>query len=157
MDKHTHSRYWAHLIEPTMYSNKQRRLQFATASNTLTTLAHAVLDEETGQLLNYRQLLQHPRHREVWTTSSANEFGQLAQGVGTRIKGTNTIHFIPKTSVPQDRFHDVTYGKFVCDYCPQKDSPYRTWLTVGGNKVNYPAKLELPPLNCYWGRSCSTV
>ena len=27
---------------------------------------HAVLNQETGQLLEYRQLLKHPRFKEVW-------------------------------------------------------------------------------------------
>ena len=44
--------------------------------------------------MNYQQLLKDPVHAKVWAHSAANEFGQLAQGVGARIKGTNTIHFI---------------------------------------------------------------
>ncbi len=52
----------------------------------------------------------------------ANEFGRLAQGVGTRIKGTNTIHFIQKNQVPQERVKDVTYGSFSCDFKPNKES-----------------------------------
>ena len=44
----------------------------------------------------------------IWKRSFANELGQLAQGI-RQIKGTNTIHFIPKVEVP---FGDkvVTYG-----------------------------------------------
>ena len=52
---------------------------------------HSVLDQETGQLLEYRQLLKHPRFKEVWNRSAADEFGRLAQGIGGRIKGTDTI------------------------------------------------------------------
>jgi len=40
--------------------------------------------------------------------------------------------------------HDVTYGKFVCDYWPQKDSPFWTRLTVGGDRVNYPGDVGTP-------------
>jgi hypothetical protein len=43
--------------------------------------AMAVLDKDTGKLLNYRQLLVHPKYRKDWSISSANEFGRLAQGV----------------------------------------------------------------------------
>jgi hypothetical protein len=64
--------------------------------------AQLIHDKETGEYLNYRQLLKDPKHTKVWAHSAANEFGQLAQGVGTRIKGTNTIHFIQKNQVPQD-------------------------------------------------------
>jgi hypothetical protein len=41
-----------------------------------------IRDEETGEYLNYRQLMRHPKHKTIWNTSSPNEFGQLAQGVG---------------------------------------------------------------------------
>ena len=53
--------------------------------------AHAVLDQETGQLLEYRHLLKHPRFKDVWNRSAADEFGRLAQGIGGRIKGTDTV------------------------------------------------------------------
>ena len=56
--------------------------------------ALAVLDVKTGKILNYRQLMRHPNYKKDWQLSSANEFGRLANGVGGRIKGTNTIKFI---------------------------------------------------------------
>jgi hypothetical protein len=62
---------------------------------------HSVLDQETGQLLEYRTLLKHPRFKEVWNRSAADEFGRLAQGIGGRIKGTDTIRFIHKHQIPQ--------------------------------------------------------
>jgi hypothetical protein len=41
------------------------------------------------------------------------KFGQLAQGVGGRIKQpTNTIFFIHKDKVPKDQLKDDTYGSF---------------------------------------------
>ena len=55
-----------------------------------------------------------------WQISSANEFGRLAQGVGGRIKGTNTIIFICMEDVPKERMKDVTYGQFVCMVWPEK-------------------------------------
>ena len=48
-----------------------------------------VRDEATGEYLNYRQLMRHPMHHHTWKTSSANEFGQLAQGVGGK---ENLLH-----------------------------------------------------------------
>ncbi len=65
-------------------------------------MACEVFDEETGKQLKYRQLINHPKYREIWMHSSANEFGRLAQGVGGRIQGTNTIFFIYKHQVPSD-------------------------------------------------------
>jgi hypothetical protein len=65
--------------------------------------AHTIFDKESGESLKYRALLTHPKHRKAWTHLSANEFGQLTQGVGTRIKGTDTIFFISKQDIPVDQ------------------------------------------------------
>ena len=49
-------------------------------------------DEETNTYLNYQQLMQHPKYKETWSKSSANEFGRLANGLKDgRVKPTNTI------------------------------------------------------------------
>ncbi len=108
-------------------------------------MANAVLDRDTGELLEYRQLLRSPKYQDDWNISSANEFGRLAQGVGGRIeKPTNTIFFKSKSEVPQDRSKEVTYGKIVCSERPQKAEPNRTRLTVGGNRINYPGEVGTP-------------
>jgi hypothetical protein len=61
-----------------------------------------IRDEDTGEYLNYWQLIQDPKYKKMWNTSAANEFGRLAQGVGGRVKATNTIFFICKDQVPKD-------------------------------------------------------
>lgn len=57
-------------------------------------------DPETGELLEYRQLLRHPKFKEAWNISAANEFGRLAQGIKGRVKATDTIKFIQKSDIP---------------------------------------------------------
>ena len=109
--------------------------------------ANSVLDQETGKLLEYRQLLKHERFKEVWNRSAADEFGRLAQGIGGRIKGTDTIRFIHKHEIPADRFRDVTYIKFVCTIRTEKKDPYRTRATMGGNLINYPEDVGTPTAN----------
>jgi hypothetical protein len=95
----------------------------------------AIMDEETGQLLNYRQLLCSAKYKKQWSTSSANEFRRLANGVDNRIKNpTNTIQFIRKKDIPQDCRKDVTYGSFVCSVQPEKKEKNRTRFTVGGDR-----------------------
>ena len=81
--------------------------------------AHSVLDHDTGQLLEYRQLLKNPKFKEIWTRSAADEFGRLAQGIGGRIKSIHTIHFIHKREIPADRLKDVTY--IVCLQRPNRE------------------------------------
>ena len=58
--------------------------------------------------------------------SRDNELGRLTQGFKTRIKGTDTMTFVPKSTVPSNR--KVTYSNFVCDYCPLKSEPFRVQL-----------------------------
>ena len=84
--------------------------------------AMAVMDQSTGKMMNYWQLLRHkdPAIRKAWELSSANEYGRLANGIGGRVKGTNTIKFIRKTDVPADRRRDVTYGSFICNVRNEK-------------------------------------
>ncbi len=109
--------------------------------------ANPVLDYDTGKLLEYRQLLQDPKHKEIWTKAGANEFGQLAQGVGRQIDGTNTIFFVHKHEIPQDKLKDVTYIKFVASICTKKDDPYQIRATLGGNLIHYPDDVGTPTAN----------
>ena len=46
--------------------------------------------------------------------------------------------------MPKDR--KVTYGRICVNYRPQKADPYRTRLTVGGDRIDYP-----------WDKSCPTA
>jgi hypothetical protein len=102
--------------------------------------AYAVVDPDTGVSMEYKQLMQHPKTKSKWTHSFANELGRLAQGVGDRLKGTETIFFIPVSAVPKDR--KVTYGRIVVSIRPQKDEVERTRLTVGGNLIEYPGDVS---------------
>jgi single-stranded DNA-binding protein len=106
--------------------------------------AFPVLDPEKGQLLEYRQLLRHPKFKETWNISAANEFGRLAQGINGRVKATDTIKFIRKSEIPHDRLKDVTYIKFVCQVRTKKEEPNRTRATFGGNLIHYPDDVGTP-------------
>ena len=114
---------------------KPRRLASRRFPAAMFATALAVMCQDTGKLMKYRDLIHHPNPaiRSIWTTSSANEFGRLFQGVGGRIKNpNNACVFIGKDEVPPDRFKDVQYGKFECTERPQKiDEPNRTRLTIG--------------------------
>ena len=70
-----------------------------------------------------------------WTKSLSNEFGRLAQGNKHGVKATDTMSFIPRHLVPNNR--KCTYASFVCDYEPKKTEPYRICLVVGGDKLEY--------------------
>jgi hypothetical protein len=106
-----------------------------------------VRGNKTGQYLNYRQLIQDPKHKEIWSISAANKFGRLAQGVGGRVKGTNTIFFINKDQVPKDRVKDMTYGSYGCKIKPNKEENHCTRLTTGGDRIHYPDNVSTPTAN----------
>jgi hypothetical protein len=67
-----------------------------------------------GEILEYRHLIAHHTTRTTWQHSYGNELGQLAQGIPDQNTGTNTIIFIKKNQVPQDRAKDLTYGLITC-------------------------------------------
>ena len=102
------------------------------------------MDKATGKLLNHRQLIRNPKYKNQWSRSSTDNFGWLANGVGRRIKGTNTIQFIRKQDVPAARQKDVTYGQFVCNVRPEKKERHRTQFVVGGDRTNYPGEVATP-------------
>jgi hypothetical protein len=95
-------------------------------------------------MLEYHQLLRDPKHKAIWSKAGAYEFGQLAQGVGGRIDGTNTIFFVHKHEIPQDRLKDVTYIKFVSLIQTEKEDPHQIQATLGGNLIHYPEDVGTP-------------
>lgn len=102
----------------------------------LVDMAVAVLDDETGELLEYRHLIQCPKYKKDWGNSFGNEVGRLAQGIPGRNTGTNTIYFIYKHDIPQDRWKYVTSGRIVCNVRPQIEEVFRMRLTVDGSRIN---------------------
>ena len=94
--------------------------------------ACAVLNKDTGKLEEYTALANGP-NKDVWIRGYANDLGRLAQGVGNRISGTNTVFFISHKDIPAGR--KVTYGKKEVSIRPNKTEMYRVRLTVGGDKL----------------------
>ncbi len=111
----------------------------------VTATAYSVMDLESGELLEHRQLRHHPKHKDKWDQSYANKIGCLCQGVGRhptepnaqRIAGTNCMHPIHFKDIPRDRISDVAHTRVVCDVRPTKPDPDRTRITIGGNTIDY--------------------
>ena len=97
--------------------------------------------------MEYRRLMKNPKYRPLYSNFYAKDIGRLAQGMMILSGGTNTIFFIPKKEVPADRWRDVTYGRIVVNYTPEKSDPYRTRLTVGGNQVKCLVDCGTPTVN----------
>ena len=47
-------------------------------------LVAPVMNEETGEMLEFRQLRSYPKYKKIWDISYENELGRLCQGVGTK-------------------------------------------------------------------------
>ena len=47
-------------------------------------LAVPVMNEETGEMLEFRRSRSHPKYKKIWDTFYANELGRLYQGIGTK-------------------------------------------------------------------------
>jgi hypothetical protein len=95
----------------------------------------AIIDDDTGDVLEYCHLMEMNKHKKVWAHGFANEIGQLFQGI-RNVPGTDTCFFISKSLVPAHKC--PTYGCICCNYQPQKEEKHHVRLTVGGNRINYP-------------------
>jgi len=132
--------YMLHMMEipgykapftPSQAAARKYPLQF------LCDFAYAVLDDNTGELLEYQHLIKHPKYKDTWSPSFGTEIRRLATT-------TETIFFINKKDIPDTRKGDVTYGRIVCTYRDGKKDKYRTRITMGGNLINYPGDCGTP-------------
>ena len=53
--------------------------------------ANSIIDDETGEPLEYRHLIKGGKHKNIWVKYFSNELGRPTQGVGDRLKGMNAI------------------------------------------------------------------
>ncbi len=81
--------------------------------------------------------MKHPKYKDVWTKSFGTEIHHLATI-------TETIFFIKKGNIPEDRKKDKTSARIVCVFRDGKKDKYRTQITMGRNLVNYPGYCGTP-------------
>jgi len=111
-----------------------------------------VYDNESNKMLEYRQLLRHPKLSKIWSPSASNEMGRLCQGIGVgpdgtgkRVKGTtDTFCVIRFQEIPKDRLKEVCHTSVQCVVRSQKDDPNRTRITIAGNCICYPGDVGTP-------------
>ena len=88
----------------------------------------------------------------IWDRGRSNEWGRLLEhGVGLqrpekeRIKGTGTIFFVRKHTIPEDR--KISYTNYVCNVRPQKEETHRVRMTAGGDRLDYPDDPSSPAVS----------
>ena len=98
--------------------------------------AGSIWDEELHKWMAYRELIRHPnpKIRKRWEQAGNNEFARLAQG-HEGIEGLDVVTFILKKDMPDGK--QATYARYVVDYRPEKDEPWRLRITCGGDKLEY--------------------
>jgi hypothetical protein len=110
-------------------------------------ILNAVLNTNTGALMEMHHLLVNPKYKELWGKFYTFELVCLAQGIPGISKDTNTIDFITQDDVPIDQCKDVTYGRVCVNYSPEKANPNCTCLTIGGNRITYPRDWGTPTVD----------
>ena len=98
-----------HLIETQAPPSAQQASARKYPLQFLCDWAHSILDDDTGDLLEYRHLMKHPTYKDTWTKSFSKEIQRLATT-------TETIFFLTKPEIPEKRRKDITYGRIVCTY-----------------------------------------
>jgi hypothetical protein len=93
---------------------------------------------DTGESVEYKSLLNSSTG-PAWEQANCDEIGRLTQGHlrpdGTRVAGTETIHFIHVNQLPPGR--KATYLKIVVADKLNKELKEHVRWTCGGNKVDY--------------------
>jgi len=101
-------------------------------------LLGSAVNPDTGIIAEYKELSQCSEG-PLWQASNAEEIGRLTQGFGEQ-QGTNTMFFIPYTSIPRDK--KPTYLRVVSAFRPEKANPRRIRWTVGGDRIYYAADVS---------------
>ena len=98
--------------------------------------AGSIFDEELNKWMAYRDLIHHPNPtiRQRWERAGINEFARLAQGY-EETDGMDVVTFINRRDMPNDK--QATYARYVVDYRPEKDEPWRLRITCGGDRLDY--------------------
>eukprot|EP00804_Cyclotella_cryptica_P022924 CCRYP_018758-RA/>CCRYP_018758-RA protein AED:0.17 eAED:0.24 QI:0/0/0/1/0.5/0.33/3/0/705 len=122
-----------------MFANIAQATRSTATTNAL--IAAAVLDHATGQSLEYRQLIKHPKDLELLlrqrTWPSMPRLPKFQTHVPP-VDGTDTFHVIDFANIPPDRLNKVCYSNVVCKVRPEKTDPDRTRITIAGNRICYP-------------------
>eukprot|EP00804_Cyclotella_cryptica_P016746 CCRYP_002051-RA/>CCRYP_002051-RA protein AED:0.35 eAED:0.35 QI:0/0/0/0.66/1/1/3/0/318 len=106
-------------------------------------MLHAVLNDKTGELMEYRHLT--PNTVTPGRTHMEKNSADLRRACPASSKAPTPL--LSSSEHTYHRWKDVTYGRIVANFCPEKDDPYRIRLTVGGNRINFPGNCGTPTAN----------
>jgi hypothetical protein len=79
-----------------------------------------IINDNTGNVLEYQHLMIMGKHKHVWAHGFANKLGQLFQGIRT-IHSTDTCFFIPKLHVPAQKNPPTAAFAAIIDHKKKKN------------------------------------
>jgi hypothetical protein len=103
--------------------------------------ANSVVDDDTGQTLEYRHLIGQDKYKNKYEEGMCRELGRLTGGY-KNTPGTNTMTFITRNKIPPGR--QCTYLRIVCTHKPNKADQYRVRLCAGGDRLTYDGEIRTP-------------
>ena len=96
------STHAANLLNGSNHTNWQEGVPAQPTGNNIQ-LENAIIDNDTGEALEYQNLINREEYHEVWTDSFSKELDQMAQGRAQLAPDTNTPFFENiRTSHPTD-------------------------------------------------------
>ena len=105
--------------------------------------ANPMVHPVTGDIVSsYKKAMNDTSNGDLWKTAFGKEFGGLAQGDNkTKTVGTNAIFIMSHSDIKTYK-GKYTYARVCLDHRPQKEDPYRIWITAGGNLIKYKGELS---------------
>jgi hypothetical protein len=94
---------YPHIFRTIAFTNNQSIYVTSTQAPNPISMANDVINQDTSAILEYRHRIQYETTFTVWNKAAANEFGRLAQGVGGRIEGSNTIFLSHPMQCPKEK------------------------------------------------------
>jgi hypothetical protein len=117
-------------------------------------ILNAVLDKDTGELLEMHHLLTNPKYKDVWGKSYTTELGRLAQGISGVSKGTKTIVFITCNKSHSNNSRRSHMDASVQTIVLKRMTPIARDSPLAVTDSTSPETAERPPST--WSRSSST-
>ena len=100
-------------------------------------ILNAVLDEDTGKLMEYRHLMKIPNYCQLYGTSYRKQLGRIAQGMSGLVEGTDIIFFINKAYVTTARYNEDE----------EDTEEQRRIANVPVHNTRIKTRIFVPPLN----------
>jgi hypothetical protein len=120
---------------------------FGGNHGTKTHMTNSVIDPSTGKEMQYKDPMKDPDLGPSFEIGLSNELGRICQGIRD-IAGKNTAFFIDLKSIPKNC--NITYGKLVCYFKPNKNEKHRVRLAVGGDRLDYSGDTATSTADMYY-------